>query len=664
MAGRLLDVRQTPRLLGLFLAAMLLPAGALGWLGWRLIEQDRQLERQRVQDFVESTANSVTAAVERELGAIERGLGARTGQAGSAGGLDTAVTVRLTSTSHPTVLAGAPLVYEPAVAAAASDPPESTWAQAERFEFAERDPPGAVRAYRALARSPDPAVRAGALIRLARVLRRSGRPDDALDTHAALAAMKGVTILGDPADLMARWARVDLLAALDRRDALASEARSLDSDLRTGRWRLDRTAALTYADLLRPWRSEAEDAALSARIELSDAIAEFWTDWQAPPASERPGNGRRSVGTGSSAVLVVWRGGADELLLFAALPAHLSQAWQQLWVTPNVAVALVDRDGQPIAGVTPPMSGVPVVTRPAAETRLPWTLRIAATSTPADIGATGASRRRLIVAALVVLAFLIPATGYLVVRAVHKELALARQQAAFVSAVSHEFRSPLTSLAHLTSLLRSDFQPSEERRRQYYDMLASETDRLRRFVETLLDVGRMRAGTMRYRLEPVDPGPLVSGVVDEFRRHTACGAHPVRFAEPASVRRVSADAEAIGRAVWNLLENAAKYSCDGSPITVRLEEGQGIVAIRVSDQGAGIPATEEPFVFDQFFRGATATQSAVKGTGVGLAVVRHIVVAHGGDVRLDSEVGVGSTFSILLPAAPHELPGTPERRVS
>lgn len=111
-------------------------------------------------------------------------------------------------------------------------------------------------------------------------------------------------------------------------------------------------------------------------------------------------------------------------------------------------------------------------------------------------------------------------------------------------------------------------------------------------------------------------------------------------------------------------ENAAKYSPDESAIVVRLEEDDGRVAIRVSDQGAGIPAAEQPFIFDQFFRGAAATQSAVKGTGVGLAVVRHIILGHGGDVRLDSTVGVGSTFSIRLPAAPHESASEPERRVS
>jgi len=132
-----------------------------------------------------------------------------------------------------------------------------------------------------------------------------------------------------------------------------------------------------------------------------------------------------------------------------------------------------------------------------------------------------------------------------------------------VSAVSHEFRSPLTSLTHLTALLRSDFQPTDERRRQYYDVRARATDRLHRFVETLLDFGRMQAGATRYRLVPLDLSPCVSAVVEEFRNDRAAGAHSVSYASRDQIPTVDADPEALSRAIWNLLENAAKYSPDG-----------------------------------------------------------------------------------------------------
>jgi two-component system phosphate regulon sensor histidine kinase PhoR len=477
-----------------------------------------------------------------------------------------------------------------------------------------------------------------------------GQPDQALVIYADLATTTGLTVLGDPADLMARWARTELLATLNRPEA-EREAASLDADLRGGRWRLDRTAALMYAESLKGRRSTEDTAAVQTQFKLADAVAALWNEWHAASASAF-GSGRRSTHVAGGEVLVVWRAGDDDLTVFAASPQSLLDGWRGNWASADVTVALENRDGQRVAGATMPPASPVVVTKSATDTRLPWTLRVAAGSTPSDIVAAGAARRRIIVAVLALIAVVIPATGYLVTRTVRKELALARQQAGFVSAVSHEFRSPLTSLVHLTSLLRSDFQPGDARRRQYYDALAVETDRLRRFVETLLDVGRIQAGAARYHLAPVDPAAVVRGVVEDFRAHAAAHGHQVTLVCAAGLPRIAADVEALGRALWNLLENAAKYSPEGSPIEVSVEEDQGRLAIRVTDHGAGIPASERPHIFDQFFRGAAAAESAVKGTGVGLAIVRHVILGHAGEIRLDSANGAGSTFSILIPACP------------
>src|SRR6185436_5773985 len=179
--------------------------------------------------------------------------------------------------------------------------------------------------------------------------------------------------------------------------------------------------------------------------------------------------------------------------------------------------------------------------------------------------------------------------------------------------------------------------------------LAGETERLRRFVDTLLDFGRIQAGAARYQLTAVDPASIVGAVIEEFRRHAACGTHPVMLSADASLPPVAMDVEAFGRALWNLLENAAKYSPDHQPIAVRVERIDRRVAVRVTDRGAGIPPSEQPHIYEQFFRGRSASESAVKGTGVGLAVVEHIVQGHHGEIQLESTVGAGSTFTVLLP---------------
>ena len=226
------SVRRPLRMPVLFLVATLLPAVALAWLGWRLIEQEQSLERQRVQDLLESTANSITASLERELGAIERNLGSATINPDEPQS-DTAITVRVDRQGSATAIAGAGLAHEPVAAPPREPPPDALWAEAERLEYVIRDLPGAIRAYRALIPSPNGDVRAGALIRLARTLKRSGRADEALETYSQLAAVPDATILGDPAELMARWARVELLAALERQEVLRSEAAALDQDLGT-----------------------------------------------------------------------------------------------------------------------------------------------------------------------------------------------------------------------------------------------------------------------------------------------------------------------------------------------------------------------------------------------------------------------------------------------
>jgi signal transduction histidine kinase len=114
---------------------------------------------------------------------------------------------------------------------------------------------------------------------------------------------------------------------------------------------------------------------------------------------------------------------------------------------------------------------------------------------------------------------------------------------------------------------------------------------------------------------------------------------------------VSIDREAFARALWNLLDNAAKYSAADAPIDIDLGSEGERIAISVRDRGPGIPAAEHRRIFEKFVRGAGSAESGVKGTGVGLAIVQHVVRAHGGEVRVASEVGHGSTFTMVIPSA-------------
>ena len=156
--------------------------------------------------------------------------------------------------------------------------------------------------------------------------------------------------------------------------------------------------------------------------------------------------------------------------------------------------------------------------------------------------------------------------------------------------------------------------------------------------------------TIEYRFEPLDPADLVREVVAEFQREIAANEHRIEVKANGAMPCIRADREALGRALWNLLDNAAKYSPESPMIWVDLGCEDQRVAIQVRDRGRGIPAAERKTIFDKFVRGATSKTSGVEGAGIGLSMVQHIVQAHGGDVRLESEPGRGSTFTILLPA--------------
>jgi signal transduction histidine kinase len=287
------------------------------------------------------------------------------------------------------------------------------------------------------------------------------------------------------------------------------------------------------------------------------------------------------------------------------------------------------------------------VVRTPAETQLPWTLRM--TSAQGVSAAGLVVRQRFLLLAMGVMAVFLIAGAYFIAHAIRGDLAVARMQSDFVSAVSHEFRSPLTSIRQLSEILALGRVPNEERRHIYYETLVRETTRLQRLVEALLNFGRMEAGVRRYRFEPLDTAALVSRVAAEFEPQIAASGRRIELDGHAGQCTIDADPEAISVALRNLVDNALKYAPDCPKVEVEWRVEDERVAIRVRDQGPGIPDSEKRAIFRKFVRGSTAERANVKGSGVGLAMVRHIVAAHGGDVTLASEPGVGSVFTILLP---------------
>jgi nitrogen-specific signal transduction histidine kinase len=481
------------------------------------------------------------------------------------------------------------------------------------------------------------------LLRLGRNLRKTGRHEEALQAYGELAQLGRTNVLGLPAELMAREACGSVLEAIGRREELRKEASLMHSALWSGRWSLLRPAWEFHMEEAQRWLgatplTEREQNALV----LSIATESMYGQWIAEPESK----GRRILKIEGRPVLISWTGTLDRLAAVLVGPGYLGSKWTEALQGRRVQGALIDTDGQVMIGSFNKSGPQAVRTTPA--TRLPGTLH----ATSADPGADEAGvagRRRLLLSGFAVLALVLLVGSYFIMRSIDRERAVARLQSEFVSAVSHEFRTPLTSLRQLSEMLSKGRVPTEDLRQKSYDILSRESERLQRLVESLLDFGRIEARAFRYHYEHLDPVTLVGDLVAEFQEKAAAQGYHVELELAGEYPLIHADREALGLALRNLLDNAVKYSPDCRTVWVEMARERGRLAIRVRDQGMGIPASEQKEIFKRFVRGTGSRAAHIQGTGIGLAMARHIIEAHDGEIRLESEPGRGSTFTILLP---------------
>ena len=624
--------RFSPRVALLLAVATAVPLAALLWVGWRALEQDRALENEQIRQQVERAADIVAAALQRAVAASERRLaqGSKDWPDGAAAMTVSGETVQVWPMGRAAYLPVAPQLTELSGA---------PFAAGEAVEFRQRDLNGAAAIYRDLAGSNRRDVRVGALLRLARCLRASGKQAEALPFYARLLDEDGLAFEGVPVSLVARQARCSLMEALKQAEDLRREAAALGSDLQQGRWPLTRALAQLYAQDAARW-GVTPLPGQSERELLADGLSALWQRLSQPGSA---GSGRESIDLGQEGTAVaIWNRSGDRVSALVVTPRFVSAQWLG-------AIDPVLKEQRVKLTLHNSSRGLPPgAVRRADETGLPWTV-VVASSDPALERNQFQLRRRMLVTGFLILALLAVGASYLMFRAISRELAAVRLQSDFVAAVSHEFRTPLTSLRQFTDMVREHKNLSDERRDLCYEAQARSTARLTRLVESLLDFGQMEGGARIYHFAPVDCGELVRRVVEEFHNETQSSGFQFRLAVRSSAE-IDADGEALGRALWNLLDNAVKYSGDNREIEVEVNRSGQEVTIAVRDRGLGIPAHEQAAVFRKFQRGGEAVQLGIKGTGIGLAMVDHIVKAHHGRVELQSEPGQGSTFRLILPA--------------
>ena len=237
---------------------------------------------------------------------------------------------------------------------------------------------------------------------------------------------------------------------------------------------------------------------------------------------------------------------------------------------------------------------------------------------------------------------------------VTREKEIAKTKTDFVSNVSHELKTPLASIKAYIEMLVDGEAQDDKTRKEFYEIISAETDRLHRLIENILNISRIESGVVKVVKDPMSLTGVVKQVLDVAAPQAK--AKDIKLVEDLApvYCQIEADRDMITQAVMNLVSNAIKYTPAGGQITVAatLDDRRQMVVCEVSDTGAGIPAEDLPRIFDKFYR-VQANNKLAKGTGLGLTLVKHIIeTVHEGKLSVTSEVGKGSTFSFELPVLP------------
>jgi signal transduction histidine kinase len=217
-----------------------------------------------------------------------------------------------------------------------------------------------------------------------------------------------------------------------------------------------------------------------------------------------------------------------------------------------------------------------------------------------------------------------------------------------VANVSHELKTPIAAIrAHLENLLDGVEQPDPTT----LQVMLTQTERLGRLIEQLLELSRLESGELPLLREETPLAPLVTQVLSEIEVARSDRGVVVESALPIDLPPVDADRERVHQVLFNLVDNAVRFTPSGGAVTVSAHSHNGSVEVRVADTGVGIPSEHLPRLFDRFYRADPARSREDGGTGIGLAIARSVVEAHGGHIRAESELGEGSVFTFDLPVA-------------
>jgi signal transduction histidine kinase len=237
----------------------------------------------------------------------------------------------------------------------------------------------------------------------------------------------------------------------------------------------------------------------------------------------------------------------------------------------------------------------------------------------------------------------------LTLRATDREARLAQAKSNFVASVSHELKTPLSLLSLFSEILELGRVKDEEKKLEYYRIIRHESLRLNKMIDNILDFSKIEAGRKTYNFAEADMAEVIENVLSSYRYQISNSGFDVQTNIQPRLPPVLIDREAMAQAISNLLDNAIKYSGEVKQLAIAAEKVGSNLFVEIADHGIGIPRAEQEKIFEKFYRVGNGLVHDVKGSGLGLSLVMHIIEAHKGTISVESDVGKGSRFTILLP---------------
>jgi signal transduction histidine kinase len=313
-------------------------------------------------------------------------------------------------------------------------------------------------------------------------------------------------------------------------------------------------------------------------------------------------------------------------------------------------VAVLDEEGRAVYSRAPLDRAERVLAVALGEALPEW--RVAVYAPPGTAPRAGVRRQvMMFTGAFAVLLTVIVVGCVTTWRLMRRESEMAQLRSDFVANVSHDLKTPLSVIRMFGETLELGRVPDEERRREYYRVITRESERLSRLIDNVLDFSRIEGGRRRYERLPTAVEPLVRDTLEAFAYPLEQQGFKVEVTVAPDLPEVPMDADAVGQALANLVDNAIKYAGEERLVTVDARRDGDRLALTVTDRGIGIPPAEHARIFEKFYRVGRSETQGRRGSGVGLALVRHIAEAHGGAVTVDSAPGRGSRFTLWLPLA-------------